>query len=221
MTSMPERSARPRESAPESTREPTRAKTPESPLPAKSSPPVVTEETAHDAPPRRRGRVPGGHAGRGRFDPGIAEAIASRERESSLPADGVGIVWLDHHRARLLVRREGGGETFEFENSEYRLPKATGGQATTAPAHLGGNPESHRRLNREEWLHRYYDEIIDRLEPLAGFAIGGPGPAKNELHRRLSRRHGLEDRLLGMLAMPARVADADLADALDRLLKSP
>lgn len=186
---------------------------------AAAPPPTKTEETAHDPPPRRRGRIPGGHAGRGRFDPGIAEAIAARERVGPLPIAGSGIVWVDHHRARLLVRREGGTtESFDFENSEYRLPKATGGQATTAPAHLGGNPESHRRRHREEWLHRYYDEIIDRLEPLSGFAIAGPGPAKNELHRRLARRNGLEDRLLGMLAMPARVAEHDLADALDRMI---
>ena len=210
MSSLPERTTRRSDSAEESD-------------PRLNAPPLqaATEETAHDALPRRRGRIPGGHAGRGRFDPGIAEAIASRERDASRPTEGVGIVWLDHHQARLLVHREGGAaEAFDFENSEYRLPKATGGQATTAPAHLGGNPESHRRRNREEWLHRYYDEIVERLEPLAGFVIAGPGPAKNELHRRLSRRHGLEDRLIGMLAMPARVADTDLADALDRLLGS-
>ena len=209
---MPSRPKRPRTSEP--------ASEPDATQMQRSVP--VAEETMHDAPPRRRGRIPGGHAGRGRFDPGIAEAIASRERIAALPEAGVGIVWLDHHEARLLVRREGGvAETIEFGNSEYRLPKATGGQAVTAPAHLGGNPESHRRRNREEWLHRYYDEIVERLEPLAGFAIAGPGTAKTELRRRLARRHGLEDRLLGMLALPARVGDSDLNDALDRLIESP
>jgi hypothetical protein len=178
--------------------------------------PPVTEETSHDQPPRRRGRIPGGHAGRGRFDPGIEHAIASGEQAEAHDGD-LGIVWLDHHRATLLLRRAGGERaTREFENSEYRLPKATGGRAATAPAHLGGNPESHRRENREEWLHRYYDEIVEAIEPLAGYVIAGPGPAKNELHRRLGRRHGLEDRLLGMLAMPARVGESDLVEALDR-----
>ncbi|MGA1708053.1 MAG: hypothetical protein ACO4CI_05100 [Phycisphaerales bacterium] len=178
--------------------------------------PPVTEETVHDALPRRRGRIPGGHAGRGRFDPGLEHAIASRERIESQHGD-LGIVWLDRHRATLLVRQAGGERVArDFENSEYRLPKATGGQAATAPAHLGGNPETHRRENREEWLHRYYDEIAEALEPLAGYVIAGPGPAKNELHRRLARRHGLEDRLLGMLAMPARVGESDLVEALDR-----
>lgn len=184
-------------------------------------PPGSVEETAHDPPPRRRGRLPGGHAGRGRFDPGVERAI---EAESSIdaPAEGVGIVWLDHRRGRLLVRRQGGASaSTDFENSEYRLPKATGGQAATAPAHLGGSPESHRRRHREEWLHRYYDEIADALEPLAGFAIAGPGPAKNELHRRIALRHGLEDRLLGVVALPARVGDAELAETLDRLIGPP
>lgn len=182
--------------------------------------PPVTEETTHDAPPRRRGRVPGGHAGRGRFDPGIEQAITTSKRAES-QAGELGIVWLDRHHASLLVRRPGGEcATRGFENSEYRLPKATGGQAATAPAHLGGSPETHRREHREEWLHRYYDEIAEALEPLAGYVIAGPGPAKNELHRRLARRHGLEDRLLGMLAMPARVGESDLVDALDRIASS-
>jgi hypothetical protein len=183
--------------------------------------PPVTEETVHDAPPRRRGRIPGGHAGRGRFDPGIEHAIASAD-SIRFQVGELGIVWVDHRHARLLLRHSDGSlSSRDFENSEYRLPKATGGRAVTAPAHLGGNPATHRRENRQEWLHRYYDEIIDAIEPLDGFVIAGPGPAKNELHRHLQRRHAAEDRLIGMLAMPARVGDSDLTAALDRLANGP
>jgi hypothetical protein len=96
--------------------------------------------------------------------------------------------------------------------------RATGGRGTFPPAHLGGDPESRRHRNREEWLKRYYDEVIEHLEHLDHFVIAGPGPAKHELRRRLERIHGMPERLMTLLTLPERVGDPALVAHLDRLI---
>jgi hypothetical protein len=177
-------------------------------------------EHLREPEPRRRQRLPGGHAARGRHDLGLLQALREdRAAERSLGLGTVGLVWLDRHGARLLVRRDGSLQPpVSIEGVEGNDPRATGGRGTTPPAHLGGDPESHRHRNREEWLKRYYDEVIEHLEKLDRFVIAGPGPAKHELRRRLEHVHGMPDRVMGLLTVPERIGDPELIGHLDRLM---
>jgi hypothetical protein len=177
-------------------------------------------EQAREVVPRRWDRLPGGHAARGREDLGLLRAIREgRDAEHAAGFGRVGLVWLDRHGARLLVRHDGSLlPPCSIEGVEGNDPRATGGRGTFPPAHLGGDPESRRHRNREEWLKRYYDEVIEHLEHLDHFVIAGPGPAKHELRRRLERIHGMPERLMTLLTLPERVGDPALVAHLDRLI---
>jgi hypothetical protein len=100
-------------------------------------------------------------------------------------------LWIDHTRAHFVELDERGAVAREHElisdvESRHRA-MGTGGVGP-APAHTGGNPESHYQQRRAQELQRYYERVIAVLDDLDLALVIGPGEAKQEL-RRAMRRH--------------------------------
>lgn len=109
-------------------------------------------------------------------------------------------LWIDHARAQLVELDDAGAVAREHElssNVESQHRTLGSGGVGPAPAHVGGNPESHYQRRREQELQRYYERVIGVLEGMDLALIVGPGEAKQELRRALQRHPATAAKCIG------------------------
>jgi Bacterial archaeo-eukaryotic release factor family 10 len=129
-------------------------------------------------------------------------------------------VWIDHASARLFELRNGEPPRVSTMNSGAESQhRSTGQSGVPPPGHIGGNSESHYQNRREGQLHRFYDEVIERLLNCDALLILGPGEAKHELIGRMERRPGLQPRDMKTETV-SRLSDPQIAEKLRQFAAS-
>ncbi|MFN0199576.1 MAG: hypothetical protein ACKVT0_22720 [Planctomycetaceae bacterium] len=97
-----------------------------------------------------------------------------------------GGVWIDHHKAVVVLMKDGGEEIRQIESDVDKPFASAGGPGSKQPdRHNGYMPEDkqeHRYMNQ---LNTYYDEVLSSLSGTDSLLILGPGEAKGEFQKRL------------------------------------
>src|SRR6478752_9672759 len=95
-------------------------------------------------------------------------------------------VWIDHHKAVILLITEDGENMRQIisdENKESRVA----GSARAKNSYTRNDFVAEDKLERkaESHLNKYYDEVIACLQNADSIWILGPGEAKGELKKRI------------------------------------
>lgn len=97
-------------------------------------------------------------------------------------------LWIDHRKAVILVLAERREEIRTIEsNVEEQAVSRRGvmGRASKMPRYYAAEDRETRR--RTEHLNQYYGEIVKDIRDAESVFIMGPGEAKHELERRMTR----------------------------------
>jgi len=107
-------------------------------------------------------------------------------------------VWIDHRNA-ILVRLDTSGESVEsIVSGVEKHTREMGGSHGSTPFSPQHNPVGKQERQFYQHLDQYYDKVIDRLDAADALWVLGPGEAKLEFEKRLSRHESLYSRLDGV-----------------------
>jgi hypothetical protein len=107
-------------------------------------------------------------------------------------------LWIDHRKA-VIVTIENETETTQeiISNMEKHVRFANDTDAKRANELHGSTTEDVRDRQFGDHLDAYYDEVISVIRDADSIWIFGPGEAKGELEKRLTRDH-LEGRIVSI-----------------------
>ncbi len=96
-------------------------------------------------------------------------------------------LWIDHHRAVLILPSDEAHETKEILSHADRQPgRIDGKRSTEAFETLLVQADDVTDRKFEQHLNKYYDEVIALVHEASALFILGPGEAKGELVKRLA-----------------------------------
>lgn len=102
-------------------------------------------------------------------------------------------LWIDHRQAVIVIVTDEGEEVKRITSN---MEKDVRFSSRTADM---GSPEDVRDRQFENYLNKYYDDVIGALRNTESILIFGPGEAKGELEKRLVGE-GLKQRIVGVEA---------------------
>jgi hypothetical protein len=108
-------------------------------------------------------------------------------------------IWIDHKKAVIVAVSAGRVTTKTLESEVGAHPRYSGQQDD-------GGEKKYEERHRQR-LEQYYDEVISQLGQPEALLIFGPGEAKLELKKRLSRSKTFSE----------RTVDIETADNADKL----
>ena len=113
-------------------------------------------------------------------------------------------VWIDHHKAVVVLMKDGGEEIQHIESNTDKVSASAGGPGSNQPDRTKGfaheKTQEHKFMNQ---LNTYYDEVLTCLRDADSVLILGPGEAKGEFQKRLESQK-----------FPASVVELEAADNL-------
>ena len=113
-------------------------------------------------------------------------------------------VWIDHHKAVVVVMKDGSEEIKQIESNTDKSSASTGDPGSTQPDRTKGfaheKTQEHKFMTQ---LNTYFDEVLTCLDGADPVLILGPGEAKGEFHKRLESRK-----------FPAHLVEVETADRL-------
>ena len=113
-------------------------------------------------------------------------------------------VWIDHHKAVVVLITENGEETRQIKSNAHRSFASAAGPGSKQPNRPTGfvsEDQQERKLMIQ--LDTYYDEVLMCLHDAGSVLILGPGEAKGEFKKRLNSKK-----------FPVFVADLETADKM-------
>lgn len=112
-------------------------------------------------------------------------------------------LWIDHRQAVIVIVTDEGEEVKRITSN---MEKDVRFSSRTADM---GSPEDVRDRQFENYLNKYYDDVIGSLRNTESILIFGPGEAKGELEKRLVGE-GLKQRIVGVEAAD-KMTDGQIA----------
>lgn len=112
-------------------------------------------------------------------------------------------LWIDHRQAVIVNVTDEGDEVKRIMSN---MEKDVRFSSRTADI---GSPEDVRDRQFENYLNKYYDDVIGSLRNTESILIFGPGEAKGELEKRLVGE-GLKQRIVGVEAAD-KMTDGQIA----------
>jgi hypothetical protein len=97
-------------------------------------------------------------------------------------------LWIDHRKAFIAIVSAKGEKTIEIKSSIDKQPSRLAGVRSTAPFEsqlVKADDRLERRLAAH--LNQYYAKVISVLRNTDAILVFGPGEAKGELKKRLTR----------------------------------
>ncbi len=126
-------------------------------------------------------------------------------------------VWIDHHKAVILLINEQGEDMREIISDDTKvLHAASGERASHSYTRNDFVAEDKLERKAESHLNKYYDEVIACLQNADSIWILGPGEAKGELKKRIESK-----KLRGRIAHVETVdkmTDHEIAEHVRQLL---
>ncbi|MEK6261668.1 MAG: hypothetical protein AABP62_23970 [Planctomycetota bacterium] len=111
-------------------------------------------------------------------------------------------VWIDHHKAVVVLMKDGGEDIKQIESNTDKT--SAGGPGSNQQNRTRGSAhektQEHKFMNQ---LNTYYDEVLTCLHDADSVLILGPGEAKGEFQKRLESKK-----------FPAHVVELETADKL-------
>ena len=99
-------------------------------------------------------------------------------------------LWIDHKEAVIAFVSPDNAEIKRVSSDMEQHVRFSGGAAAVTE-------EDIRDRRFANHLHKYYDEVIDRIRDADSILLMGPGEAKTELKQRLEDQH-LGERVVGV-----------------------
>jgi len=97
-------------------------------------------------------------------------------------------LWIDHRRAVIAIVSDDGEETLEIKSNVEKQPGRLAGKRSTTSYESQKVPaDDSRERQFTGQLRRYYDVVIAAIREAEAILIFGPGEAKGELKKRLTR----------------------------------
>jgi len=126
-------------------------------------------------------------------------------------------VWIDHHKAVILLINEQGEDLREIISDDTKVLHAKSGQRANH-SYTRNDFVAEDKLERkaESHLNKYYDQVIACLHNADSIWILGPGEAKGELKKRIESK-----KLRGKIARVETVdkmTDHEIAEHVRQLL---
>ena len=126
-------------------------------------------------------------------------------------------VWIDHHKAVILLINEQGEDLREIISDDTKVLHAESGQRANH-SYTRNDFVAEDKLERkaESHLNKYYDQVIACLHNADSIWILGPGEAKGELKKRIESK-----KLRGKIARVETVdkmTDHQIAEHVRQLL---
>lgn len=113
-------------------------------------------------------------------------------------------VWIDHHRAVVVLLTDNGEEIKTIKsNADRPFAKAGGAGSKPSDRPTGFVSEDKQERKFMKQLDTYYDEVLTCLGAADSVLILGPGEAKREFKKRLNTKK-----------VPVLVADVETADKM-------
>ena len=109
-------------------------------------------------------------------------------------------VWIDHHRAVVVLIKENGEEVRQIKSNVDKPSALAGGSGSNHSYRRPEDTQEHKFMNQ---LNTYYDEVRTCLRDADSILILGPGEAKGEFQKRLKSKK-----------FPAHVVDLKTADKM-------
>ncbi len=113
-------------------------------------------------------------------------------------------VWIDHHKAVVVLMKDGGEEIKQIESNTDKASASTGDPGSKQPDRTKGfaheKTQEHKFMTQ---LNTYFDEVLTCLDGADSVLILGPGEAKGEFQKRLESRK-----------FPAHAVESETADRL-------
>jgi stalled ribosome rescue protein Dom34 len=101
-------------------------------------------------------------------------------------------IWIDKRQAWVL-RLDGQQEHFEVLQSEVEDFNPAGGYGGKVPYSAQvANPEDKIQNRQEAQLHRFFDQVIDRVKSSSHVLIEGPAEAKTGLYKQIATNNQLK-----------------------------
>jgi hypothetical protein len=97
-------------------------------------------------------------------------------------------LWIDHKKAILVIQSEKGEKIQKIESGvERRIPDrgASHPRSRYSAEHQQGDDQLDNKF--AEQINKFYDKIISELRRTEAVLIFGPGEAKGELEKRVTR----------------------------------
>ena len=105
-------------------------------------------------------------------------------------------LWIDHRKAVILTLGQGGGDTVKIESMVEKKPHRAGeAHAATPYGRQEPRPDDLKQSSLTGHLGAYFDRVIAGIRGADSILIFGPGEAKGELMKRLTKK-----RLAGRIA---------------------
>ena len=113
-------------------------------------------------------------------------------------------VWIDHHKAVVVLMKDGGEETKLIESNTDKAFASAGDSDSKQPDRTKGfaheKTQEHKFMTQ---LNTYYDEVLTCLRDADSVLLLGPGEAKGEFQKRLESKK-----------FPAHIVELETADKL-------
>jgi hypothetical protein len=108
-------------------------------------------------------------------------------------------IWIDHKKAVIVSASADSVTTRTLESGvgPHARYSDRGGYPTPDGPHDGGGEKKYEGRH-DEHLDQYYDEVIGQLGQPEALLLFGPGEAKLQLEKRLSRSKALAERIVGI-----------------------
>jgi hypothetical protein len=98
-------------------------------------------------------------------------------------------VWIDHHKAVVVLMSEGGEGTLQIMSDRDLPSRSLGGKRVTSsytPNDFVAEDKRERKATRG--LNKFYDDVIACLREAEVILVMGPGEAKLEFTKRIERK---------------------------------
>jgi hypothetical protein len=132
--------------------------------------------------------------------PSIAIAATARSATGvDVPVNDKVGVWIDHKKAVIVTASAGRvtAKTLDSEVGPHGRYSDRAGYPTADDPQSGGGEKRHEERYSQH-LDRYYDDVIAKMGQPNAILIFGPGEAKLQLKKRLSRSKALSQRIVGI-----------------------
>jgi hypothetical protein len=127
------------------------------------------------------------HDHRLRFGPKNRILESAKQAQGGTMKKNVGL-WIDHRKAVILVLAERDEEVRRVESNMERHVRFRGGMRGRTPymaQYLDAEDRGDNRVTVH--LNHYYGEIVKNIRDAESIFIMGPGEAKHELEKRMTR----------------------------------
>jgi hypothetical protein len=126
-------------------------------------------------------------------------------------------VWIDHHKAVILLITEDGENIRQILSDESKEAQAAGG-ARSKNAYTRNDFVAEDKVERkaQSHLNKYYDDVIACLHNVDAIWILGPGEAKGELKKRIESKK-LRGKITGVETVD-KMTHHEIADHVRRLI---